>query len=76
MRNHILLKIVERLGIPYRPKKSLYLLIIISGGLISYKNKVIRIKTEPLELRIKRQRVIISFNILPLKNNKAVLKMP
>ena len=53
IRNHILLVIIERLKIPYKLKKSLYLLVIILGDLISYKNKVIRIKTEPLKLKIK-----------------------
>ena len=43
---------------------------------ISYKNGVIYIKMELLELKIKGQRVIIGFNILLLENNKAVLKMP
>ena len=49
---------------------------MILGDLISYKNKVIYIKTELVELRIKRQTVIISFNILLLGKNKAVLGMP
>ena len=51
-RNYILPNIVKRLKIPYRQKKNLYLLVTILGDLISYKNKVICIKTEPLELRI------------------------
>ena len=76
IRNYILLKIVEKLGIPYRQKKYLYLLVIILGNPISYKNGVIYIKIKPVELRIKGQRVIINFNILPLRKNKAVLGMP
>ena len=75
IRNHILLVIVKRLKILYKLKKSLYLLVTILGDLIFYKNGVICIKTELLKLRIKRQRVIINFNILLLGNNKAVLKM-
>ena len=75
IRNHILLIIVKRLGIPCKPKKNLYLLITILGDPISYRNGVIRIKTEPLELKIERQKVVINFNILLLKNNKAVLKI-
>ena len=49
---------------------------MILGDPISYKNKVIYIKTELIELRIKRQRVIINFNILLLGKDKAVLGMP
>ena len=52
------------------------LLVIILGDPIFYKNKVIYIKTEPMELSIKGQKVIINFNILLLKKNKAVLGMP
>ena len=48
----MLLKTVERLGIPYKQKKYLYPLVTILGDLISYKNKIIYIKTEPVELRI------------------------
>ena len=76
IRNYILLTTAERLGIPYKLKESLYPLIIILKDLIFYKNGVIYIKTELLKLKIKKQRVIINFNILPLRNNKAVLKMP
>ena len=49
---------------------------MISGDPISYKNRVIYIKTKPVELRIKGQTVIINFNILLLGKNKAVLEMP
>ena len=49
---------------------------MILGDLISYKNGVIYIKIELVELRIEGQRVIINFNILLLKKNKVVLKMP
>ena len=75
-RNHISLVTAERLEIPCKPKENPYLLVTISGDPISYRNGVIRIKTEPLELKIEGQRVIISFNILPLGNDKAVLGMP
>ena len=53
MKNHILLITVKRLKIPYKLKKSPYLLVIILGDLIFYKNKVIYIKIELVELRIK-----------------------
>ena len=65
----------ERLKIPYKLKENLYLLITILGDLIFYKNKIIYIKIKLLELKIKGWRVIINFNILLLRNNKAVLKM-
>ena len=48
---------------------------MILGDPISYKNKVIYIKTELVELRIKGRTVIINFNILPLEKDKAVLRM-
>ena len=66
---------MKRLKILYRLKKSLYLLVIILGDLISYKNKVIYIKIELIKLKIKKQKVIINFNILLLGNNKVVLKI-
>ena len=76
MRNHISPKAVERLKIPCRQKKRPYLLITILRDPISYKNKVIYIKTEPVELGIKGRRVIINFNILLLEKDKVVLEMP
>ena len=48
---------------------------MILGDPISYKNKVIYIKTKPVELRIKGWIIIINFNILLLGKNKAVLKI-
>ena len=75
IRNHILPVTVERLKIPYKLKENLYPLVTILGDPIFYKNRVIHIKTELLKLKIKGQRVIISFNILLLGNNKAVLEM-
>ena len=75
IKNYILLVIVKKLRIPYKLKESLYLLVIILEDLIFYKNKIICIKTELIELRIKGWRVIINFNILLLENNKAILKI-
>ena len=72
----MLLKTVERLGILYRQKEYPYLLVTILGDPIFYKNRVIYIKTELVELKIKRWTVIINFNILPLKKDKAVLETP
>ena len=75
IKNYILLVTAEKLKIFYKPKENLYLLVTILGNLISYKNRVIYIKTELLKLKIKRQRVVINFNILLLENNKVVLKI-
>ena len=66
---------VKRLGILYKLKENLYLLVTILENLIFYRNGVIYIKIELLELKIKEWRVVISFNILLLGNNKAVLEM-
>ena len=53
IRNYILLITVKRLRIPYKLKENLYPLITILGNPIFYKNGVICIKTELLELKIK-----------------------
>ena len=75
IKNYILLVTVKRLEIPYKPKENLYPLVTILKNPISYKNKVIYIKTKLLKLKIKRQKVVINFNILLLGNNKAVLEI-
>ena len=72
----MLLKTVKRLEILYKQKEYLYLLVIISGDPIFYKNKIIYIKTKLVELRIKRWTVIINSNILLLEKDKVVLGMP
>ena len=53
IKNYILLKTVKILKIFYKLKENLYLLIIILGDLIFYKNKVICIKIKLVDLRIK-----------------------
>jgi len=63
------------LGITYQQKKHLYLLVIILKNLINYKGGVINIEIELIIIRIKGKEITISFNILLLGNNKAVLKM-
>jgi len=60
----------------YRQKEYLYLLVIILGDLINYKGGVINIEIELTIIRIKGKEIIISFNILLLGHNKAVLGMP
>ena len=54
IKNYISPIIIERLKIPYKLKKNLYLLVIILEDPIFYKNGVIYIKIKPLELKIKR----------------------
>ena len=46
IRNHILLKLIERLGLLYRVKKNLYLLVIVLGDLITYRDRIINIEIE------------------------------
>ena len=67
---------MERLEILYWQKKDLYPLVIILGDPISYKNRVIYLETEPIQLQIKGRNICISFNILLLGNNEAVLGIP
>ena len=45
IKNHIISKIVKWLGIIYQKKEYLYLLIIILGELVLYKNNIINLKT-------------------------------
>jgi hypothetical protein len=45
IRNYITLKVVEWLEILYRQKLELYTLVIISGDLVPYKDKIINLKT-------------------------------
>ena len=46
IRNHIILKVVERLGIPYREKEKPYLLVTILGELVLYKDNIINLEIE------------------------------
>ena len=75
IKNHISLKVIKRLGLSYRQKKDLYPLVTISGDLIIYKDKIIQLETGPMELEIKGRNIVVSFDILPLKKDKAVLGM-
>jgi len=47
-RNHILPKAVERMGLLYRQKKHLYLLITILGDQIAYRGDIINLKIGPI----------------------------
>jgi len=63
------------MGLPHRQKESLYPLITISGDLILYGNNMIYLKTGPVEIEIKGQKVVVLFNVLPLGKDEAVLGM-
>ena len=44
IRNYISLVVVERIGLLYRQKRDLYLLVIILGDLIAYRGGIINLK--------------------------------
>ena len=48
----------------------------ISRDPILYRDGVIHLKTGPMELKIKGKRIVVSFNVLLLRKDKAVLGMP
>ena len=64
------------MGLLYRQKQNLYLLVIISGDPILHKDSMIYFKTEPIKVIIEEWRVVISFDILLLGKDEAVLGMP
>ena len=45
---------IRRMGLPYRQKENLYLLVMISGDLILYGNSIIHFKTGPVQLQVKK----------------------
>ena len=67
---------IKRIRLPYRQKENPYPLVTISGDLILYKNSIIHLKTEPVKIEIEKWKVVISFNVLPLGKDEAVLGMP
>ena len=48
IRNYIILKVVERLGILYKEKEKPYLLITILGEPVLYKDGIINLETGPI----------------------------
>ena len=76
IRNYISLKAIERIGLSYRQKEDLYPLVTISGDPIIYRDKVIYLEIGPVEVEIERQSIVISFDILLLGKDKAVLGIP
>ena len=67
------LLVVKRIGLPYRDKENLYPLVTILGDPILYKDSIIEIEMGPVKIKIKKRKIIISFNILLLGKDKAVL---
>ena len=67
---------VKRLKVLYRQKKDLYPLVIILGDLIAYREGIIYIETELIQITTEGRRIIIFFNILLLGKDEAVLGMP
>jgi len=67
---------IKKMGLPYRQKESPYPLVMILGDPILYGNSMIYLKTGPVEIEIKGQKAVVSFNVLLLGKNEAVLKIP
>jgi len=67
---------VKRLRMTYQQKEYLYLLNIILGDLINYKESIINLEIKLVIIKIKGKEITINFNILLLGNDKVVLKIP
>ena len=48
IRNYILLEVVKKLELPYWLKKDPYLLVMILGKLVNYRDRIINLETEPV----------------------------
>ena len=75
IRNHIVLKVVEWLGIPHKEKEKPYSLVTILGEPVLYKDGIINLETGPIQVDIKGWSVIINFDILLLGQDKAILEI-
>jgi hypothetical protein len=75
IKNHIIPKVVEWLGLLYRQKLELYTLITILGDLVLYRDGIINLETGLVQVNIKRHNIMVNFNILLLGQDKAVLGM-
>jgi hypothetical protein len=64
------------MGLLYRQKQDLYLLVTILGDPIAYRGGIIYLKIGPIQIVIKGRLIIMSFDILLLGKDKAVLGMP
>ena len=75
-RNHISPAAIKKNKTILQTKKNLYLLVIISDNPILYKDGIIHFKTELIKVTIEGQKVVISFDILLLGKDEAVLGIP
>jgi len=66
---------IKKMGLPHRQKENPYPLVTISGDPILYGNGMIHFKTGLVEIEIKGQKVVVSFNVLLLGKDKAVLRI-
>jgi len=56
-------------------KEHLYLLNIILGNLINYREGIINLEIGLVIIKIEEKEIIMNFDILPLGNDKVVLGM-
>jgi hypothetical protein len=66
IRNYITPSIIKWLKLPYRQKLEPYTLVIILGDLVLYKDGIINLETELVQVNIKKRDIIVNFNILLL----------
>jgi hypothetical protein len=66
IKNHIIPKVVEQLGLLYRQKLKPYTLVTILRDPVLYKDGIINLETGPVQVNIKKRDIIVNFNILPL----------
>jgi len=72
-KNHMSPATIKRMELPHRQKENPYPLVTISGDPILYGNGMIHFETGPVEIKIEEQKAVISFNVLLLGKDKAVL---
>jgi hypothetical protein len=53
IRNYIIPKVVEQLGLLYKQKLEPYTLVTILGDPVLYKDRIINLETRPVEVSIK-----------------------
>jgi hypothetical protein len=66
IRNYITPSIIKWLKLLYRQKLEPYTLVIILGDLVLYKDGIINLETELVQVNIKKRDIIVNFNILLL----------
>jgi len=75
IKNHVSPIAVKRMGLLYKQKQYLYLLVMISGDPILYKDGIIYIETGLIQIEVKSYKISVLFNVLLLGKDKAILKM-